>query len=209
MHPNPAFRKTSDRRNIDYVRERGFGTFAINHPDGPLTANIPALLSEVGETLDFHLLNSNPIAHILTTPQKAVFLCNGPDSYISPDWYNTDDQVPTWNYVAIRLEGEAYTLPDDHLAPLLDKLSAHFEQKLAPKTPWTTAKMSDGVMQRMMRSITPFSMKIKKINSTWKLNQKKSAAIRMTASDSVEKHKLGANTDALSTLMRDCDSDAI
>ena len=36
MHPNPAFRQSGDAANLSFARDRGFGTLAINAPDGPL-----------------------------------------------------------------------------------------------------------------------------------------------------------------------------
>ena len=70
--------------------------------------------------------------------------CLGPDAYISPDWYGTPDQVPTWNYLAVEAEGPLRRLDEDELTQLLDDLSAEHEARLAPKPAWTRAKMSAG-----------------------------------------------------------------
>jgi len=113
MHPNPAFRTEETQRNIDFARERAFGTLAINGDDGPVTCHIPFLLEQDGHEAD--------------APTKAVVTVMGPDSYISPDWYEVPDQVPTWNYVAVRLRGVLHPMPQDDLHPMLDRLSAHFE----------------------------------------------------------------------------------
>ncbi|WP_298259587.1 FMN-binding negative transcriptional regulator [uncultured Litoreibacter sp.] len=202
MHPNTAFRQDPQTRNIAFARERGFGTLAINGDDGPHTAHIPFLLSEDGQEAELHLVRSNQIARACKAPLKAVVTVTGPDSYISPDWYGIDDQVPTWNYVAIRLTGMLHPLPQDALHPLLDRLSAHFEETLRPKTPWTTGKMSDGVMERMMRQIQPFQLDVAKIEATWKLGQNKSDDVRELAADHVAGYGIGQETHILSALMR-------
>jgi transcriptional regulator len=79
--------------------------------------------------------------------------------------------VPTWNYVAVHLRGSLESLPEDALAPMLGRLSAHFEATLAPKPAWTSDKMTKGVMERMMRAIAPCRLMVDQIDSTWKLNQ--------------------------------------
>ena len=56
---------------------------------------------------------------------------------------------------------------------MLDDLSAAFEALLAPKAPWTSAKMSDGAMERLMRMILPFRLSIETVDGTWKLGQNK------------------------------------
>ena len=58
---------------------------------------------------------------------------SGPEVYISPDWYGLDNQVPTWNYIAVHLRGSLTTLPIDTLRPHLNALSARNEALLAAK----------------------------------------------------------------------------
>ena len=201
MHPNSAFRKTPDAKNIAFARERGFGTLALNHADGPLISHIPFALTEEGTSADLHLVRSNPILRLLDTPQPAVIAVTGPDAYISPDWYETDDQVPTWNYIAIHLRGTLERLPDEHMHAMLDHQSAHFEDKL-DKTPWTTAKMTSEVLQKMMRQIVPCRLTVTKINGTWKLNQNKPDDVRLRAADKVETSTAGLDTQTLAHHMR-------
>ena len=59
------------------------------------------------------------------------------DAYVSPDWYESADQVPTWNYVTVEAEGPIVALDEAGLVTLLDDLSAQEEARLAPKPPWT------------------------------------------------------------------------
>ena len=202
MHPNPAFRQDPNSRNIGFARERGFGTLAINGDDGPLTAHIPFLLSENGKQAELHLVRSNPLARACKEPIKSVITVTGPDSYISPDWYGVADQVPTWNYVAVRISGTLSPLPQDKLHALLDRLSAHFEDRLLPKTPWNSTKMSDGVMERMMRQIQPFHFEVAKIDGTWKLGQNKPDDVRTNAAAHVAGYGIGQDTQTLCALMR-------
>jgi len=165
-----------------------------------LISHVPFELGEDGKTLDLHFVRSNPILKHL--PQSAVVAVQGPDSYISPDWYGVADQVPTWNYVAVHLRGTLETLPVDALHPMLDRLSAHFEAGLVPKPPWLTTKMSPGVMEKMMRMIVPCRMQVETIDGTWKLNQNKDDAVRLRAADHVAQHGQGSEVAALAELMR-------
>lgn len=199
MHPNPAFRDNDVSRDIRFLRQRAFGTLAINGPMLPLTTHIPFLVNDAGSEVDLHLVRSNPIIAALKSENRAVITCVGPDGYVSPDWYDTADQVPTWNYVAVRLEGTLEILPQDHLRGVLDRLTEHFEASL-DKPPWTSAKMSPGVMERMMRMIVPIRLTVSNLDSTWKLGQNKDPAARISASRHlVEGH--GHELPALSRLM--------
>ncbi len=205
MHPNPAFRKSPEAQSLECARERGFGILAVNGPDGPLLSHIPFLLSGDGQ-IDLHLVRSNPIVALLATPllatpQPAVIAVSGPDGYISPDWYGVPDQVPTWNYVAIHLRGTLQLAPPEALQAMLDRLTAAFETRLEPKAPWTSSKMSDGLMDRMMRAIVPCSMTLTAVDSTWKLGQNKPDAVREAAARQVAAFGIGSDTATLAALM--------
>lgn len=200
MHTNPAFRQMPPADAIAVARARGFGLLCLNGDDGPLVSHIPFELAPDASHALMHLTRSNPITRA-TLPLQAMLVVSGPDGYVSPDWYGGEDQVPTWNYIAIHLRGTLAPLPPEMLRGHLDRLSANFEQRLAPKRPWTSAKMSDGAMDRMMRMILPFRLQISGVESTFKLNQNKSADQRAGAARGIRAAGIGHETAALADSM--------
>ena len=207
MHPNPVFRKESDKRHIAFARERSFGTLAVNADYAPLLSHIPFQLSEDGKSLDAHLVRSNPIWRLLDTPQKAVIAVAGPDGYISPDWYDVEDQVPTWNYVAVHLRGTLRRLPDENLRGILEHLSDNMEERLLPKKIWKIDKVSDEALGRLIRMIVPVTMDIDTIDGTWKLSQNKPYQARLGAANGLAETGFGSEIEALAELMRDVGED--
>lgn len=202
MHPNPIFRKTNQERNVALVQGRGFGTLAINAPDGPLMSHIPFRLSDDGTYIEAHLVRSNAIYRAIEQPVAAVVSVSGGDGYLSPDWYEVDDQVPTWNYVAVHLRGTLRRLPATELAGVLERLSDDMERRLSPKPIWKMDKVSDGAMAKMMRQIMPVALDISNIEGTWKLSQNKSDDVRLRASDRLNSDGFGLGHDVISDLMR-------
>ena len=83
MHPNPIYRRTTDARAFDLVRDRAFGQITLTGPDGLLASHIPVLLAPDETTLDMHLVRSNPILRLLDTPQDALLVVMGPDGYVA------------------------------------------------------------------------------------------------------------------------------
>lgn len=201
MHPNPAFRDTPRDQNLAFARARGFGILAVNGDDGPLAAHIPFELSEDGQEIRLHLARSNPVARA-GQPVHAVMLVSGPDAYISPDWYGMPDQVPTWNYIAVHLRGMLHAAPPEALLPHLEAVSHHFESGLAPKPAWKADKMTEGVMERMMRMILPFRMVVTSVEGTWKLNQNKPASARQGAAFALDAQGELGPASQLAALMR-------
>ena len=202
MHPNPVYHDADTEQNLAFARERGFGMLAVNGPDAPMLSHVPFLLSPDGTQAEVHLVRSNPIARALSAPLPCKIAVSGPDSYISPDWYGLTDQVPTWNYVAVHLTGTLELCPAEGLHDLLDRQSAVYEDRLLPKTPWKTSKMTEGVMDKMMRMILPCRMTVTGVDGTWKLGQNKPDAARIAAADQAGAYGFGAETPILAALMR-------
>jgi transcriptional regulator len=199
MHPNPAFRKTSTERNLDFARARGFGVLSVNGADGPVMAHVPFLLSPDGGHADLHLARSNAI-FAAGLPAKAVLAVVGPDAYVSPDWYGMADQVPTWNYIAVHLRGALVAMPPETLGPHVNALSDEFEARLAPKPVWRSAKLTEGVMDRMLRMILPMRLNISSVDGTWKLNQNKTDEARQGVIAAID--ALGGPSTELAKAMR-------
>lgn len=201
MHPNPVFHTEDAARNLAYARDRAFGVLAVNGAEGPLISHVPFLLEE--GTLGLHLVRSNPIARLVREGAVPARLAvSGPDSYVSPDWYEVPDQVPTWNYVAVHVWGTLELRPQEELRALIDAQSGFFEARLAPKAPWTSQKMTPEVMEKMMRQIVPCRMAIEGVDGTWKLNQNKPDEVRLRAADQVGAFGIGQELSVLAGLMR-------
>lgn len=201
MHPNPAFRPEDQTAAWALVEHRGFGILTLQGAGQLLASHIPFVVED-GRVMA-HLVRSNPMVRALQeAPQEALLIVSGPDAYISPDWYDMPDQVPTWNYVAVHLRGTLALAAPETLQPHLEALSAHQEKQLLPKPVWTHHKMAEGTMDRMMRQILPVMMDVRDIHSTWKLNQNKPEKARLAAADAVETQGIGQNPQTLAQLMR-------
>lgn len=196
MHPNAAFRWEDRGAMRAFAAEIGFGMLFLTTPDGPRVAHVPFVFLD-DDRLAFHLALGNALTKHLDGAE-ALFVVNGPDGYISPDWYGIDDQVPTWNYVALELQGPVRKMDQAALIAQADALSANQESRLAPKPVWTRDKMVDGHFERMLRGIVGFEMEVTAWRSTVKLGQTKSAEIRLAAADGAE----AAGNRAIAHLMR-------
>ncbi len=173
MHPASAFRETDAERLATLIARVGLAVI-VGVADGrPLVAHAPVLLAD--GRLRFHLSRSNALTAALERSLHALAVVTGPQTYVSPDWYGVPDQVPTWNYLSAEIEGPLRMLDAGDATALLDDLSAAFEARLAPKPPWTRAKMSPGRFEAMLAGITAFEMTVERLEGVRKLSQNKSA----------------------------------
>lgn len=176
MHPATIFHEGDAATLAKRVRESGLALIVGAKDGRPLAAHAPVLLDE-GQRLRFHLSAVNPLSAVLAAGARALAVVTGEDAYVSPDWYETPDQVPTWNYVSVEMEGPVRVLDREAATRLLDDLSAHHEGPLAPKPPWTRAKLDPAKFEAMLRGITAFEMAIERFAGITKLGQNKSPAM--------------------------------
>lgn len=168
----------------EFIRAVGFGMLFADTPDGPRVAHVPAILDN--DRLLFHLAKGNALTKHLAD-RTGLFVVNGPEAYVSPDWYGEDDQVPTWNYIAVELEGTVSKLSKDELIAQADALSGAQEARY-DKEPWTRSKMRDGLFEKMLGGITGFALEPKAWRGTIKLNQNKPDDAIHNAADAIEAH---------------------
>jgi transcriptional regulator len=184
MHPNPQFRWEDRGAVRAFATEIGFGQLFAATPDGPRVAHIPfVFLAE--DRIGFHVARGNGITRNLAG-SEALFVVTGPDAYVSPDWYGLDNQVPTWNYVAVELQGPVSVMDRDTLIAQADALSSLNETRLAPKPQWTRDKMADGLFDKMLGAIIGFELHITGWRGTAKLGQNKPAEARNRVADALE-----------------------
>ncbi|MDP1867134.1 FMN-binding negative transcriptional regulator [Bradyrhizobium sp.] len=176
MYTPPMF-KPDRAASLAFAEARGFGTVCAWDGSKPVASSLPFYLdyADDGTPLAaFHVARHNALAGFADGTSSWLMAVNGADAYVSPDWYASPDQVPTWLYQAAHLTGTVRKQSDDELGRHLDALSAKFERWLAPKPPWLSSKMTAGRLDAMKKAIVGLVMTVEVVEGSFKLNQHKS-----------------------------------
>ena len=178
MHPAPAFLEEDEAKLLGHLAAFPFATLAAAPAGRPLVAHAPLVVRRLaqGLALDLHLSRNNALASAFAEGFRAVAVSLAAEAYISPDWYESAGQVPSWNYVSVEAEGPVRMLDEAELVALLDDLSAQEEARLAPKPPWTRGKMGAERFEAMLRGIVGGRLMVERLQGTFKLSQNKGEA---------------------------------
>src|SRR5947209_6647176 len=142
--------------SLAFAAARGFGTVCAFDGTRPVASALPFCLEYLSDgtpVAAFHVARGNALAALADGKSRWLIAVNGADAYVSPNWYASPDQVPTWLYQAVHLSGTVRKMSDHELGDHLDALSAKFEGRLVPKTPWTSSKMTAGRLDAMKKAI--------------------------------------------------------
>src|SRR6202158_1307422 len=187
MYTPPMF-KPDRGASLGFAQARGFGTVCAWNGNMPIASSLPFVLTSAGDGTPlaaFHVARGNPLVSLADATASWLLAVNGADAYVSPHWYASPDQVPTWLYQAVHLSGPVRVMTGQELADHLEALSAKFESWLAPKPPWMTSELTAGRRETMMQAIVGLVMTVEEIEGSFKLNQHKSDADHVAVATSL------------------------
>ena len=163
---------------LAFAAARGFGTVMGHDGTRPHGASLPFNLTYAADgtpRAQFHVARGNPLAALASRGGMWMIAVAGADADVSPVWYVSPDQVPTWLYESVQLTGRVRPLSRTALRVHLDALSEHFEAGEGID-PWTLERVTAGRREMLMQAIAGIEMDIETVEGSAKLNQTKSDA---------------------------------
>jgi transcriptional regulator len=176
MYVHPAF-KVHPAASLAFAAARGFGVVIACDGGRPVASHLPfRLVEQDGKVpkLEFHVARNNPLGAIAEKGGTWLVAVQGPDAYVSPDWYVSEHQVPTWLYESVHLSGPVRVIPGEHTQQHTEALSAKFEGWIDGKQPWLLDKVPDQRREMLLKGIIAVEMTAETIEGQFKLNQHKS-----------------------------------
>ena len=172
MHPDQRFRPEAAALLAEAERI-GFAHVFAATADGPMVVHAPVTLHD--GALRFHVSRANRIVRHLDGAAVVASLA-GPQGYVSANWYAVPgDQVPTWNYQTIEIDGTAREIDAAALTEQLDRLAAVHEPR---ENPWDRTKVAPQAFAKQLSGIRGFEITVNAVRGTTKLSQNKTPADR-------------------------------
>lgn len=169
----PSFNKFPDGQQVVAFMQRYSFAAIVTTIDGlPVATHLPFLVKEEdGKViLQSHFARANPQWKAITENNSLVIFTE-PHAYISPNNYETEKNVPTWNYIAVHAYGKAKLLESvDEKAELLKHTINTFEADYFKQ--WQG--LPEDYKLKMMNGITAFEIEVTDLQAKKKLSQNRS-----------------------------------
>ncbi|MBG9723507.1 FMN-binding negative transcriptional regulator [Bacillus mycoides] len=184
MYIPKHFTIQDEETKYEMIEQNSFATLFSQHNGAPYATHLPLLLNKATLTLYGHFARPNEQWKD-SGNQQVLAVFQGPHSYISPSWYETNKAVPTWNYVAVHVYGELEIVEDEQ--ELIDSLQDLVHKYENPKSTYSLNNVDPNYMEGLSRGIVGFRIKINKIEGKAKLSQNHSVERRELVIEELEK----------------------
>lgn len=170
----PHFTVADRTTQVAAMRAYPFATLVSVADGEAMFTHAPLVLEERGEVLVLlgHLALANPHWKTWTAEQKVTAIFHGPNGYISPRWYTVREAVPTWNYIAVHVQGRLQAIHDSAAKERVLKalIDAHDS---AYRTQWD--EIGEDYREKMKRGIVAFEIAVDRVDGKFKLGQNRVA----------------------------------
>jgi transcriptional regulator len=152
----------------EFIEKNSFATLFSQHNGEPYATHLPLLLNREEGFLYGHFARQNQQWKDIDD-QKVLVIFQGPHCYISPSWYETNQAVPTWNYVAIHVYGKLEIVEEEN--EVFDSLADMVNKYEKPDSSYHLENVDESFIKGMSKGIVGFKIQINKIEGKAKLSQ--------------------------------------
>ena len=176
MYQPPHFQEVSKAKAFDFIEKFPFATLISREPFGG--SHLPIMTDKSKTSLLTNVAAKNDLAQ-LKVGANVLAIFQGPHAYISPGLYKSEQSVPTWNYIAVHVQGRIIcsdsSMSEQILMDLVDFMEPDYRRK------WQ--KMPADFKAGLLNQMRPLEIEISSIEMTRKLSQNKPKTDREKISD--------------------------
>ena len=132
-------------------------------------------------TLNCHLARANDQWRSFHPENEVMVIFGGAHTYVSPRWYSTTGNVPTWNYQAVHAYGMPEIISDqEELYQLLTRLVDRYESNSGAVPEYHLDGLPKEHVLQKMKGIVGIRIRVTRLEAKFKLSQNRSQLERDT-----------------------------
>ena len=195
------FRVRDHAAAIEFMRMNPFAILISSTDEGPFATHLPLSARGTDDRLLLrgHVAKANPHWRHLERQSHCLTIFHGPHAFVSTANYTTRETVPTWNYGAVHVYGNARLFnTEEELQSMLHDLIGTFEPAYA--TQW--ASLKETYRERMLSHIVGFEIAVTKMEAKFKLSQNRTPEEQANVIESLS-NAADTTVSGVSRLMRE------
>jgi len=172
MYTPDHFKIENKSEIISFVNEYSFATIITVKNNYQSSTHLPFIVKEENNELYLisHFAKANEQWKELDS-NKVLVIFSEPHAYISPKNYDTEKNVPTWNYVSVQMYGDGIVVDSvEETVEILKETILTYESNYLAQ--WDS--LPDTFKSNLIRGIVAFKIKVTDIQAKKKASQNRS-----------------------------------
>jgi transcriptional regulator len=208
MYLPKHFEERNPERLRSFIQRYPLGSLVTATEAGLDANHIPFVFADTGTaagTLHGHIARANPLWREGVRDSAALFIFQGPNSFISPSWYPSKREnsrvVPTWNYAVVHVHGALRFVDDPAwVRSHVEALTREHEENRDP--PWAVTDAPADFVDKMAAAVVGIEISITELVGKWKVSQNRSISDRVGVAEALEREATPPGA-AIAALMRE------
>jgi transcriptional regulator len=182
MYVDPDYAEPDLDEVTRLIEAQPFATLVTDEPELRI-AHVPIQVRR-NDSLEIaaHVAGLDPFAESIRQRARILVSVLGPSVYVSPAWYASRG-LPTYNFVAIELRGQAEPLDDpDAVRAHLMRLVQDHEQALNPGDPkarWRVDEWARDRTTELLPELQAFTLRVEQVTAKVKMGQNRTEGDRV------------------------------
>ncbi|MFG1815227.1 FMN-binding negative transcriptional regulator [Kribbella sp. NPDC049174] len=182
MYVDPDYAEPDLDEVARLIEAQPFATLVTDQPELRI-AHVPVQVRQDGGLqIVAHVAGRDPFAESIRQRARILISVLGPSVYVSPAWYASRG-LPTYNFVAIELRGQAEPLDDpDAVRAHLMRLVQDHEQALNPgdqKARWRVDEWARDQTTELLPELQAFTLRVEQVTAKVKMGQNRTEGDRV------------------------------
>ncbi len=185
MYTPKRFKGKDGQHAIEFMKRFNFGVLISVEDEKPIGTHLPFLIGEYeGElVITGHMAAANSQLNTLAD-QEALIIFSEPHAYVSPSFYSTQENVPTWNYLSVHAYGKVQILNSyEDKIEVLEQSMASFESEYLKQ--WK--ELGQAYKTRLAKGMVAFKIQVTELQYKEKLSQNRKEEERKRIIDAFSK----------------------
>lgn len=184
MYIPKLFLNTDKEDILNFIKVFSFATIVTVKDNFQTATHLPFIVSGSGDEIVIasHFAKANSQWKEITD-NTVLVIFSEPHAYISPKHYDSEMNVPTWNYIAVHVYGKGKIITEqDQSISVLENMITNFDSDY--KSQWDRLPVDYKI--KMLNGIVAFQIIITDIQAKKKLSQNKNESDRLKIISSFE-----------------------
>lgn len=178
MYKSSLFEEKDADKVFAFMEAHPFVTLIGFDGEYPVVTQVPVQLYQdaAGLRIVGHIMKKTDHHLAYAKNEKVMVLFTGAHTYVSASVYQQPAVASTWNYSSVQAKGKISLLDNEATRSVIQELTDSYEDKAS--SPAAFRQMDDAYIDKHLKAIVGFEIKVESLQNVFKLSQNHSAVNR-------------------------------